>query len=422
MKSMKKNLQVLSISILLISILVAKIGKADVIYTNVNPDFTLMAPPNSIATYDIDFDGNGTIELYFEHVGQFDPNHVDLYTPVGGDGSVLAENDNEVIRYEVNTEIGPQSSPWVNNSGPFWSMANKLEYQFAGEDEGFIGCRFKINGQWHYGWILAEVPADRSYIIIKSFAYNTVANESIQAGEGIPAASYHTITFDVKDHNGNPINEALIDFNNEQIQTNENGIAIFENVANTELDYSVSADNAETYTSTLNIVEDATIEVTLIISFNLTFCVTNSYGIPLQDAQVTINETTQNTNTQGITGFTSVPAGIIDYTVGFDTQTPITETITIVNDQIINVEILCVSIPNTLDEQITIFPIPCKNYVNIQVPEEGIAQLINCNGTIITQFEIKKGIQKFDLNHLSSGMYSLCFFINNQKFYRTIIK
>lgn len=48
---------------------------------------------------------------------------------------------------------------------------------------GFVGCRFDIGGNQHYGWIEAEVNNDVSEFTIKGYAYEETPNAAIIAGD-----------------------------------------------------------------------------------------------------------------------------------------------------------------------------------------------------------------------------------------------
>jgi hypothetical protein len=56
----------------------------------------------------------------------------------------------------------------------------------------YLGVVFQINGQVHYGWIRMTVNAGGGAVTgtITGYAYNTVANQSLKAGEpGTPQAA-----------------------------------------------------------------------------------------------------------------------------------------------------------------------------------------------------------------------------------------
>ena len=55
--------------------------------------------------------------------------------------------------------------------------------QFCDGNDGYVGLHFKIGTETHYGWIRIQVAASGESIIIKDFAYNSVAGEPITVGD-----------------------------------------------------------------------------------------------------------------------------------------------------------------------------------------------------------------------------------------------
>jgi hypothetical protein len=54
------------------------------------------------------------------------------------------------------------------------------------DPDRYLGVRFLIDGETHYGWVRMTVSAEPSYVdaTITGYAYNTVANQPLKAGEG----------------------------------------------------------------------------------------------------------------------------------------------------------------------------------------------------------------------------------------------
>jgi hypothetical protein len=64
---------------------------------------------------------------------------------------------------------------------------------WVGATDKFAGLRFKIGGNWHYGWVRLDIPSTVGSVTIKDFAYENVANAAILASAtsgtvGIPSA------------------------------------------------------------------------------------------------------------------------------------------------------------------------------------------------------------------------------------------
>jgi hypothetical protein len=63
---------------------------------------------------------------------------------------------------------------------------------FANVTDEYLGVRFLINGQTHYGWVRVSITASVAHVSgsISGYAYNTVPNQIIIAGEGtVPSHS-----------------------------------------------------------------------------------------------------------------------------------------------------------------------------------------------------------------------------------------
>lgn len=182
--------------ILVVLVLFSQIGFTQIVYVDIVPDeFVKAVAPVENVRYYINMDDTGYDEFFFNHVRSgngtpFNPNHCDFHMDGLDDAEVLLQNTYQVIRNEFGQEIGPNQVTWSNPNyeiqygGQTYiaKVATKLNYQFAGE-EGYIGIRFLKNGEWHYGWILVSVPLDQTSITVKEFAYNSLANEAINAGQ-----------------------------------------------------------------------------------------------------------------------------------------------------------------------------------------------------------------------------------------------
>jgi hypothetical protein len=64
-----------------------------------------------------------------------------------------------------------------------------LIYGYWGSNRDYLGLRFKINGQTHYGWIQMHLPATEGAGFVEGFAYETEPNTAIIAGIPEPSIS-----------------------------------------------------------------------------------------------------------------------------------------------------------------------------------------------------------------------------------------
>lgn len=187
-------------------------GKADIVYTKADIPFgTNSAIPidlnhDGIADFTIfDFGGAGTGSFFgyrfFEGSGHLSLGLNNRNSVLEGSGGLRGPKP-----LPAGYRIGPTGKNWyfasrigmgqwsaafpVGTCPPCSSRRFSSGYWAAyrnGPTSGFLGLRFLINGQLHYGWADLEVQADLndggySGTLI-GYAYDTVANQPILAGE-----------------------------------------------------------------------------------------------------------------------------------------------------------------------------------------------------------------------------------------------
>lgn len=165
---------------LLLSFLTFSISNGQIVVKDI-PDFTL-----STGTFlNFDFNSDGTNEFKFENISGsvetfFDFSKVNFV----GCGTLADGYGWDVMKpLPVNTTISNASSldaqgdAYIN---AFW--ANPTDMFPIGDS--YIGTRFKIGNNTHYGWILVNSTGGANGIIkVKSYAYNSTANESLKTGQ-----------------------------------------------------------------------------------------------------------------------------------------------------------------------------------------------------------------------------------------------
>jgi len=66
-----------------------------------------------------------------------------------------------------------------------WGSCNYTNSRWCGVTDKYLGIRFKIGSDNHYGWARLDVT-NASNWLLKDYAYNATPNASINAGEGQP--------------------------------------------------------------------------------------------------------------------------------------------------------------------------------------------------------------------------------------------
>jgi hypothetical protein len=193
-----KNYLRISIVIVLISILNIKLSglRAQIIYTDIQPDTTIVAPDNSWGMYYIDINMDGTNDFLLNHHNmlvawnyqkvEMSSDHINA--------EVLCDNtyNHYPLAFSINDTIKAGSGNWFcPANGGFMIVLNDNGDggDWIGVTNKYLAVRLKVGTQWHYGWIRLDVPADAGSYTVKDYAFNSVAAQEILAGNGSASTS-----------------------------------------------------------------------------------------------------------------------------------------------------------------------------------------------------------------------------------------
>jgi hypothetical protein len=188
-------------------------ASGQVVYTDIN-DTTLV---NNGDFFDIDLNNDGileaTINLYaFATSGSYGSFfYKSSYNGVGIDADTLRnEIATSVSTFATSTgtySVGVAKAFSLNNAinntanwasnyiyagayanysfvTPYGSNYNTISVgQFPGAGDKYMGVRFKLNNNTHYGWVRMSISQKSDTVTIKDFAYNATANTPILAGD-----------------------------------------------------------------------------------------------------------------------------------------------------------------------------------------------------------------------------------------------
>ena len=192
-------------TLLILSIAISQFGFSQIIYTDVIPDDTLV-PDYVSDTYLIDFNGDLTPELVIFSSKQ-DTVIPDIPVPVTISGIAISTMGNTEIIAQITT-IGNedvvvadtlQHGHVISGNSAYLSSATPSVFPGVGLgiktdilsltagdfiDNGnlFFGVKFEIGANIHYGWVQVKVAVDASSGIIYDYAYQSIADSSILAG------------------------------------------------------------------------------------------------------------------------------------------------------------------------------------------------------------------------------------------------
>ena len=190
-------------------------ANSQVIYTDVNPDYS-----GSLgSSYAIDFDNDGVDDIILQNSVSSSQSYYfssfirALYANPQGDNEVLGSGSGG-FTYPYALNSGNMISS--NADGVFFnnSNTNSLNWNYGfsyfgytysvndgnwvGVTDKYLGVKFDISGETHYGWVRLDVNEDSSFIV-KDFAYEATPNTGILAGdqgEDISCAAPTALTVD----------------------------------------------------------------------------------------------------------------------------------------------------------------------------------------------------------------------------------
>lgn len=161
-------------------------------------------PQNGSGPAAIDFNHDGirdfSAAIYYSAYPQSD-HSLDIFAP-NGDAGIVASQNNYALALPRGARIGP-SAHFNTRNNPIESVNGRdsstsatytrtLKGNWGGNPRNrFLGVRFLINGNTHYGWIRLTVTTDPRGLsaTITGYAYETVPNKRITAGAGASPAS-----------------------------------------------------------------------------------------------------------------------------------------------------------------------------------------------------------------------------------------
>ncbi len=205
-KSTSKNLSKKLAKYGAMSLAIAGVSNAmgQVDYTDIDPDETI-----DDTSYDVDFNNDGTIDFTITNSGASGA-AVRMYNTQSN--SVLGANFGGNYNYPyVLVNSAPIASSGNFTAHPYYQTLNWNGCAYTnsnwcgGITDAFVGVRFNVGAEQHYGWIQLDVPADATTFTIKGFAFEATPDTEILAGDtglGIDQNAFEGFTY-FMDENSN---------------------------------------------------------------------------------------------------------------------------------------------------------------------------------------------------------------------------
>ncbi|WP_274475164.1 T9SS type A sorting domain-containing protein [Mangrovimonas aestuarii] len=230
-----------------------------IVYTDIEPDFTSTSFGDY---YDLDLNNDGTIDFEITSEDYWDDGY--WYLTITGNSTTenvyIGYDETGFWAFPISMEEGDfissgySSYGWsVQNGGYLAMICQQLDcnYNWSNSSDKYLGLRFEINGETHYGWARMDVT-DVTNWTIKDYAYNSSAGEGIFAGQNtlsngdydlknnIKITNYNNLVtiynlqspanFNLYSISGNKVLDGIVSNQNNQIDINKlaNGIYILE--------------------------------------------------------------------------------------------------------------------------------------------------------------------------------------------------
>ena len=188
MQQMKKHL--LFFTVLILTFLMSHTTlKAQIIYTDIDPDITVN---QFLQGYGIDFNDDNKIDLHLTLLDN-DGVWVMLLIPDSElDESFVVYDGEEASILEYGDDISSLSNFWELGSGwggllyGYWENDGEYGNWTGVQDDKYLGIKFMVGSSYYYAWIYLSTTiydVDDMEFTIQSFAYNSVAEEGISAGD-----------------------------------------------------------------------------------------------------------------------------------------------------------------------------------------------------------------------------------------------
>lgn len=160
-----------------------------------DPTKRLSSPADELSYIDIDNNGVNDFAAAVYYY-KYDANNIDLYSAII---DVSEDSTNKISSYLVLGDIpmarAKTTSQTIDSSTPAYYVGYTALYEkedgtvkynfqneFKGKGDKYVGVKFKIGSDFHYGWMKINLSSDGKTLKIIDVAYDTRANTPITVG------------------------------------------------------------------------------------------------------------------------------------------------------------------------------------------------------------------------------------------------
>ena len=172
-------------------------ANAQIVYHDIVPDTTITAL-YATYTYNLDLNGDGTTDFLIKAArprGRYPESPITSYTSITPQGSntFISTTLNTVKKLAFGDTISSNQA-WHNTTFQYlkqWYQQFSIPPVTTNTGDwdnvvdGYVGLQLINGGQTYYGWVRMDVSVSTSFasMTIKDYAYNSIPNQPIFAGE-----------------------------------------------------------------------------------------------------------------------------------------------------------------------------------------------------------------------------------------------
>jgi hypothetical protein len=167
-------------------------ANAQIVYTDVDPDYNGNAPTGDFDGVAIDLNNDATIDFVVGSVdtlltgGRLRTTYV---LPYGTVGNAIAGETPSGYDYALALDMGAMidnTLNWISATNTMAynvDSANPYSENWNGVTDKYLGLQFKVGANTHYGWARLDVQAIGDIFTLKDYAYNATAGAGLTAGQ-----------------------------------------------------------------------------------------------------------------------------------------------------------------------------------------------------------------------------------------------
>ena len=190
---MKKNLQsrISKYTAVAGAVVSAAGAQAQVVYTDVNPDYSHDAPQNNgVAVYPLDLNNDQTPDFLIVSRDTVTPNatvRLTIAAPYGAGNAVAGEtpsNYDYALALDINSMVDSTLN-WIaatNTMAYNVDSNNPYNENWNGVTDKYLGLKFVVGANTHYGWARLDSYAIGDSIVVKDYAFEATPNVGIMTG------------------------------------------------------------------------------------------------------------------------------------------------------------------------------------------------------------------------------------------------